>query len=1115
MSDRFQPLTMKQLTSWVFTELKEKNALFGIPAELFFTPKASDCFRTSVYGQPLDTPFGVAAGPHSQMAQNIIAAWLCGGRFIELKTIQTLDELDVSKPCIDMQDEGYNVEWSQELKLEQSFDEYLRAWILIHALHKKLGFPGDTPGIIFNMSVGYNYEGILNDNVQKFLNDMQDAGALMEEYTDLVAEYYPPVKEINIPSKLSNNLTLSTMHGCPPEEIGKIAAYFIEEWGFHTNVKLNPTLLGPERLRYILNDALGFNEIVVPDEAFNHDLKFDDAIKLLTDLLQRAEKKGVVFGVKMSNTLECENHRDVFNPEEKMMYMSGRPLQGVTVNMARLISETFDGKLLMSYAGGADAFNVFNLLACGMSTITVCSDILRSGGYMRMLQYQETTRDAMKLADACDLPSFIKNRCEKSCDDVQACALENLKEYAEHVLIDPQWNQTSYEREKTKTDAPLGLFDCIAAPCSTTCDISQKVPLYMDAVKRGELAAAIDITRMDNPMPTILGRACAHPCEETCVRTQYDQPLAIREMKRYIMDKEAETNASPNDLKKDVTVGVVGGGPCGISLASFLCESGYSVTLFEKREYAGGMVQGTIPAYRATQKSIDHDMKRIKELGVEIRYGQEIGRDLTLAEMKESFSYVVIAAGSQQSMPMGIDGENSEGVLEALSFLREARNGTPATLGSRVGIIGGGDVAMDCARTAKRLTHGDVQVIYRRTRQQMPAEKEEIIGLLEEGIELVELTAPTEIKRQDGKLTALRCTRMKLGEPDDSGRRRPVPIEGSDYDIPLDNLIVAIGQQPDFSFAENIGIDLNRKGYIDIDLETMQTSVPGIYAGGDAVMTGPATIVKACGDGKKIAAHIRKMEESFIPKRRERFTGVDAVDMMRRRAHREFRIEIPELPVNERGGFDEIVCTLSDKNAKIEATRCLECNKYCSLCVTVCPNRAIQTYETEEFELDVPTVKFPGATAEIISTTPFRVYQAFQTLIQTDFCNECANCETFCPTAGAPYRDKPRLYMQVTEFAAEENNAFMLIEQRDGFKGIRAKYNGEVHELIRYHDQTIAYNANGVRIVLDENTFEIRDTAADAILHGSLKMSLIPCAEMFVLLKSLTHSLPYLPVSQL
>ena len=327
---------MEQLTDWVFTELEQKDSLFGIPSSAFFIPRPDHRYRIEKYGVELDTPFGVAAGPATQMAQNIIMSWLVGARFLELKTIQTLDELDVSKPCIDVEDEGYNVEWSQELKVYQSFDEYLRAWILIHALHHKFGWHGDRPGMIFNMSVGYNLEGMLKPNVQWFFDTMADASEYLPAYIDIVAGWYPEIAEIDIPSRLSDSITLSTMHGCPPDEIERISSYLLEERDLHTSVKLNPTLLGADRVRTIVNEDLGFDDIPVPDEAFGHDLMYVDAVPMLHSLRRVAASRGLTFGVKLTNTLEVDNWRDEFESDD-MMYLSGRPLHAVTVNLASRI----------------------------------------------------------------------------------------------------------------------------------------------------------------------------------------------------------------------------------------------------------------------------------------------------------------------------------------------------------------------------------------------------------------------------------------------------------------------------------------------------------------------------------------------------------------------------------------------------------------------------------------------------------------------------------------------------------------------------------------------------------------------------------------------------------
>ena len=1106
MSDRFQPIEMKQLTHWVFTELREKQSIFGIPKNLFFTPAKNDVIRTSLYGQDLDTPFGVAAGPQTQMAQNIIAAWLCGGRFIELKTVQTLDEIEVSKPCIDMQDEGYNVEWSQELRIKQSFDEYLRAWVLIHALHRELGFTGDNPGTIFNISVGYNYDGVQNDNVQWFLDKMEEAGDLKDEYAALVAEYCPAINDIAIPSRMSDNVTLSTMHGCPPAEIGKIAAYFIEDRGIHTNVKLNPTLLGPEKLRDILNNVLGFKDIVVPDEAFGHDLKYPDALNLLNDLQKRADAKGVQFGVKLSNTLECQNHRDVFNPNEKMMYMSGRPLQGITVNLARKLADQYDGNLMMSYAGGADCFNVANLLASGMVTITTSSDLLKSGGYMRLIQYVENAQKTIQETGAANLDEFISKRSGDAGAAKKECVLKNLRAYAEEVLVDPMLKQYSFEREHTKTKRELGHFDCIAAPCAGDCPINQNIPRYMSAVRDGDFQKAIDIVRDDNPMPSVLGRACTHYCENVCVRTHYDQPLAIREMKRFIMDQEAKPHLRNQDEEQDVSVGIVGGGPCGLAAAYFLRQAGIKVTIFEAREYTGGMVQGTIPGYRATQASIDQDMEVIKALGAEIKYGQKAGRDFNLVDLKGQFDFVIVAAGAQKSMGLGLENQDAEGILDALDFLRNSRHNNAPKLGTKIGVIGGGDVAMDCARSAKRLSNGgDVSVIYRRTRAEMPAEKEEIEELLEEGIELLELAAPQALKLENGKLAALTCTRMQLGEPDDSGRRRPVPIEGSEFDIPLDNLIPAIGQKPDLGFTENLNLTMNRKGYIEVNADTLETSEEKIFAGGDAVGNGPETIVKAFGDGKLIAEEICKRTIGAA-ETVEEDVSVDYNELLTRRARREWRVDVPQRPADDRGGFDEILHTLSPEAAQKEAARCLECDRLCSLCATVCPNRAIQTYACKPMAVSLPTLNIDGSSASCGDMESFAVSQSYQILIQTDFCNECGNCRSFCPTAGAPYKDKPRFYLQDAEFAAEESNAFMLTEN-----GIRAKYDGNVYELTTA-DSKLKASFCGISCTIDpDKDMAVADIKVTDASQCSGTVSLLSLAEMYFLMKSVTESLAYLP----
>ena len=325
------------------------------------------------------------------------------------------------------------------------------------------------------------------------------------------------------------------MHGCPPGEIERIAGYLLAERGLHTAVKCNPTLLGAERVRGIINGDLGYGDVVVPDAAFGHDLKWEDAAPMFRRLQEVAAGRDRHFGLKLSNTLEVENWRTVF-PKDPMMYLSGRPLHALTTNLALLLAEEFQGALPLSFAGGADCCNAPQLLACGLRPVTVCSDLLKSGGYLRLLQYLEETEAAMEAVGAADLDDFA---CRVAgVEDAAAAGLANLRRYAAGVGRERRYRKDAFETGHSKTTRQLGLFDCIAAPCTDECPVDQDVPQYMAAVREGRFADAVAITRRDNPLASILGHVCDHRCEHTCIRTHYDEPLAIREMKRFIMAQE-------------------------------------------------------------------------------------------------------------------------------------------------------------------------------------------------------------------------------------------------------------------------------------------------------------------------------------------------------------------------------------------------------------------------------------------------------------------------------------------------------------------------------------------------------------------------------------------------
>ena len=1110
MSELFRPISTERLAAWLSEELDSRDSVLGIPRQHFFIPRDDSLLRGEIYGHPLHTPIGPAAGPHTQMAQNIVAAWLCGARYIELKTVQTLDELDVSKPCIDMEDEGYNVEWSQELKVFESFDEYLRAWVLIHALHHRLGFPGDHPGVVFNISVGYDLDGIRQPNMQWFLDQMQDCSEYKETVVEQIARYFPAVLDLEIPDRISDNVTLSTMHGCPPDEIEAISTYLLRERRLHTLVKCNPTLLGPERLRTILNDDLKYVDVIVPDAAFDHDLKYSAAVPMFHNLTNVAEQSGLEFGVKLSNTLEVENVRNVFDAAERMSYLSGRPLHAITVNLARDLAEEFSGELPMSFSAGANAFNLPDLLAAGMSTVTMCSDLLKTGGYLRLLDCIESIDKAFARVGAESIGDFIVRSADSGDQTMRRsnAARLNLQHYAERTRTDAHYRKDRLDTSHTKTSRPLEYFDCIRAPCVDECPLHQKVPLYMDAVRRGADDQAQAIVRADNPLPCILGRICDHLCERACIRTHIDEPVAIRDVKRFIMDRPAGSDGDEIPAQPGRKVAVIGSGPGGISAARELARGGFAVEIFEQHAYPGGMVGGAVPEYRLPRAVFDRDFATLRKLGVEVHYEQRLGQDVRLSQLREAgFENVVIMVGAQRSKTLSLPNEDCDGVVDALHFLRRSREDRALDLGGRVGVIGAGDTAMDCARVARRQNSREVTLIYRRTVDQMPADREEVAQLIDEGIEVLELSKPQALVVEDGKLRALLCRRMTYaGDRDATGRKIPHEVPGSDFEVPLDTLILAISQHAVLDFFDQEPIEVNERGYIRVDPSTFETSVPGVYAGGDVANDGPSSIVKAAAAGKTIANAIMQRlpagSDSIEPLRGDMGT------LLRRRGQRRSRVDAPQRPRDDRDNFEEVMLTYSERQAREEAARCLDCDSFCSICVGVCPNVALQTYETGPFVVRLPEISLVDGEVRIGRGDSYRVAQPFQVAVLTDFCNECGNCTTFCPTSGHPYRDKPRLYLDREDFESQQDNAFMVFEDEYVW-AMDARLQGADHRIEL--NGKLDYSGPAFTARIDPRTFDV-ETVHVTGLDG--RYSLEACADMFVLLDGLRKSSPFLPVAR-
>ena len=1061
MSDKLFPLSLPKLFELTFSELKKERFL-GIPRSLFFKPLATDPFRMERYGTLLETPVGVAAGPQTQLSENIIASWLCGARYIELKTIQTLDELEVSKPCIDMQDEGYNCEWSQELKIEQSFREYLNAWVMIHILHRELGFEGQ-PGVLFNMSAGYNMEGILKENVQWFFDKMQDCHEELAEARKSLLGIYPEITSIVIPACISNHITLSTMHGCPPDEIEKIGLYLINEKKFHTTIKLNPTLLGPEVLRGLLNGQMGFTA-EIPDLAFEHDLKYPDALVLIKRLMEASEANGLHFSLKLTNTLESKNNKSIFPEKEQMMYLSGRALHPVSIHVARKLQNEFGGELDLSFSAGIDCFNIADVLACGLKPVTVCSDLLKPGGYGRLAQYFEHLRQEFEDFHSGSIGDFIQKSSGNNALTVKEAALQNLNSYADRVALQDAFIRSAGTPD-IKTNRELGPFDCIHAPCKDTCPTNQDIPGYMYHTAAGDIPSAFETVFATNPFPSITGMVCDHLCQYKCTRINYDESLHIREVKRFIAENHPGPATSDQAEKNGRKAAIIGAGPAGLSCGWFLAKAGFEVHLYEQKAMPGGMVSAAIPSFRLTDEAIDRDIQRVLAAGITLHDNYRITRE-NFNSLYESNHVVFMGAGAQRSAKLDIEGINTEGVFDPLDFLFKVKTKDDHGLGKNVVIIGGGNTAMDAARTAYRLVgkEGKVTIVYRRTINEMPADKGEIAAVREEGIEILGLTNPERILSENGRVSGIACSKNILAMKGKDGRMAPIKIPDSEFKICCDTIIPAIGQQLDIDFIDPEKLKTARGSY--------QTVLPKLFIGGDA-LRGASTAINAIGDGRKAAAEILQNLPDLAATSPTAEKAIDIKELLHRKSVRMYGARPKETALNDRQNFTLVMSSYTEHDARNEAARCLQCDEICNVCVSVCPNLANFSHRVKPvfYNLQKVVVKEFG----IIShekDVRFELEQEYQILNLRDLCNECGNCATFCPSSGKPYKDKPGLSLSMESFKSEKQGYFLSTLDE---KKVLIYKEGNIIRTLTMKDGRYIYETDQIRATINPADFSLAE----------------------------------------
>ena len=952
MSDIMTPIPFDRLMNRILVE-HQQGAVFGMQK----CYQAKNLQPNTLFGRKLEGQIGPAAGPNTQLAQNIVASYYGGARFFELKTVQKMDGRElaacVAKPCITAEDECYNCEWSTELEVPQAFAEYVKGWFACKVMAKEYDL-GDPDAFQFNISVGYDLEGIKLPKVDRFINEMKDAKdteifkeckawllANLDRFQKVTKEDVDAIQ-----SEIINSVTVSTLHGCPPSEIEAIASYLIQEKHLHTFVKCNPTLLGYETARAIL-DEMGYDYIAFTDFHFKDDLQYSDAVPMLKRLQELAKSLNLNFGVKITNTFPVDVKNNELPSQE--MYMSGKSLFALSMSVAKMLTRDFNGSLRISFSGGADYFNIERIVEAGIWPVTMATTLLKTGGYLRFIQMAE----------------LLEKNLAKPWEKVDLSLVEKMIADAKR---DKHMVKPVKPLPNRKSEKKVPLVDCFTMPCRDRCPIHQDITSYGRLVNEGKFKEALEVILDKNPLPFMTGNICTHTCQSACTRNHYETDVQIRTNK-LIAARGGYDTVLPG-LKQEGAVqkkvGVIGAGPAGISAAFFLARAGVEVHVYDKDAVAGGVVANVIPGFRIPAEEIQKDVNLAKQYGAQFHLGQEVS-DIDAFRKENNFDAVILAIGAHKEAPLVLEKGEAYNALHFLADFK-AQDGK-LNLGKNVVVVGAGNTAMDVARAAKRNAGVEnVYLVYRRTKRYMPADQEELEEAIEEGVIFQELLAPFTL--ENGKLL---CHRMVLSEMDASGRRS---VKESDevVEVPCDTVIASIGEKVDGSFYQKNGISVTDKGLPLLKKESNETSVAGVYAAGDGAF-GASVIVKAIADAKLACEAI--LNKTIGTDRPSETTDEKIY------AKKGNLVE-PEKGLNP------------DK-------RCLACDHICENCCDVCPNRA-------NFAIKVPGIEM-------------------HQIIHVDYmCNECGNCETFCPYDSAPYKEKFTLFHRAEEMEDSTNDGFAFVD---------------------------------------------------------------------------------------
>lgn len=593
----------------------------------------------------------------------------------------------------------------------------------------------------------------------------------------------------------------------------------------------------------------------------------------------------------------------------------------------------------------------------------------------------------------------------------------------EKILTRERISLSFAERENVRYSA--GVVE--TSPCMQACPAGVNVKSYVSLIAAGKFHEALKVVRERNPLPGICGRICIHPCESYCNRNDIDSPVAICWLKRFVADYELEHPVPKPEKtagKRKEKVAIIGSGPAGLTAAHDLALRGYGVTIFEELPEAGGMLIAGIPAYRMPRDILKIEIDYIKNIGVEIKTSTRIEGKNAIENLMKKYKAVFIAVGTHKGKKLNIPGEDDyKGFLDAITFLRGVNLDKPRKPGNKVIVIGGGNSAIDAARTALRLDCEEVHIVYRRSRKEMPANEAEIEESEREGVNIHYLATPVKILGEKGKVTGMECVKMKLGKPDESGRRRPIPIEGSEFVVEADVIIPAISQEPDLSFLpEGHGLNITKWNTFATDETTLTTNVPGVFAGGDAV-TGPNTVIDAIAQGHTAAQSIdRYLNGEPLTKKDDYPTPLETeikVDITSHSKIKRAKMPMQKIP-DRKNSFEEVEFGFNEVTAVKEAQRCLRCGPCdeCFICVSECDKGLAMLVSTDEkgeslFRLpaEFPSQDLYNGTCEGILKSDTGKEITFQLnllvpIVQEDLCRSCGDCVALCEYSACELKPK-------------------------------------------------------------------------------------------------------------